>query len=221
MKLNRNGAANLVIITFILAALTVASLVFAFWAYSGRQKYKDDDNTLISSAVASAKSAQQSVDNKAFAVEEQNPLTEYVGPQAYGTISVYYPKNWSSYIDTSGSNNNPLDGYFFPGALPSVDDDGSVNFALRVQVESDTYSQVLQNYQSSSGSSSPVTIAAYSLPKLPNVVGVEVTGQLTSGINGTMVILPLRSNALEIWTEGTQYLTQFNNEILPNVSFSP
>jgi hypothetical protein len=36
-----------------------------------------------------------------------------------------------------------------------------------------------------------------------------------------MVVLPLRSQTVQIWTEGTQYVDDFNKLILPNFSFSP
>jgi hypothetical protein len=36
-----------------------------------------------------------------------------------------------------------------------------------------------------------------------------------------MVVLPLRSQTLQIETAGSQFLGDFNNNILPNFSFSP
>jgi hypothetical protein len=67
-----------------------------------------------------------------------------------------------------------------------------------------------------------VVVSAYALPKLPKIVGVEVTGPLLSNKpNETEIILPLRAGTLQIWTEGTQYLDDFNKIILPNFNFSP
>jgi hypothetical protein len=36
-----------------------------------------------------------------------------------------------------------------------------------------------------------------------------------------MVVLPLRDKTLQLWTEGTQFENDFNNNILANFSFSP
>jgi len=99
-------------------------------------------------------------------------------------------------------------------------------FALRVQVVNEAYSQVVSTFSGPFGGSGPApTITAYSLPKVPQAVGVEVTGALRSNgsnpVTGTMVILPLRANTLEISPQGTQYLSDFNSHILPNFSFSP
>lgn len=217
MKLNRNGAVNTIAISVLLGAFLIVSVVFGAWAFSGRQKYKNDTSELVSQAVTSAKAQQQVADNKAFSVAEQNPLIEYDGPQEYGTVKVYYPRTWSSFVDLSGSDGNPLDGYFYPGTLPSVTDNGTYNFALRLQVNSNSYTSVLQSYQGNTN----VTVSAYSLPKVPSVVGVKVTGQLGNGASGTLIILPLRTEALEVWTEGTAYQSEFTNDILANMSFSP
>ena len=220
MKLNQNGSSTGLIISLVtISVLFIGSVAFGFWAYSGRQNYKNNANQLISTAVSNAKQEQQQVDNKAFFVEEQKPLIKYVGPQSYGTITVYYPRNWSSYVNTS-SNGYPVDGYFFPGTLPSVTDSGSVNFALRLQVDPQPYSTTLA-YYSSEVTNKLATVTAYSLPKVSNVVGVKVVGELQNNTHGTIVILPLRNETLEVWTEGTAYLSEFNTDILPNLSFSP
>jgi hypothetical protein len=226
MKLNQNGSTNGNTLGLIVCVvLLIFSFIFGIWAFSGKQKYQNNANQLISSAVTAAKQQQQTSDNKTYAVAAENPLIQYVGPQAFGTVSLWYPKTWSGYVDTSqgssGGDGTPVDGYFFPGVLPTVQDNGSsFNFALRLQVSSDTYSDILQSYQGSQQGGSD-TITTYSLPKLPNVVGVKIVGQLSNGNTGTLIVLPLRSEALEIWTEGDAYLTQFNNYILPNLSFSP
>lgn len=221
MKLNQYGVVNGQTLGLIVTIVVlVASLAFGIWSFSGRQKYKNDTDQLISTAVTKGKQQQASSDAQAYFVKEQQPLIQYLGPQAYGTISLYYPKTWSSYVNSSGSTGYPVDGYFYPGTLPSVTDNGSLNFALRMQVENQSYSDVLQFFQDEV-TNHEATITAYALPKIPTVVGVEVVGQLESGVTGTLVILPLRTQALEVWTEGTEYISQFNSDILPNLSFSP
>jgi hypothetical protein len=92
---------------------------------------------------------------------------------------------------------------------------------LQVQVLDQSYSEVLTSLNGLAQGTPPTTISAYSLPQLPDVVGVELSGPLPNNQTGTMVVLPLRGDTLEIWTEGTQYLEDFNKNILPNVIFSP
>jgi hypothetical protein len=221
MKLNQYGSANGPTIGLVVAVvLLIASLVFGFWSFSGREKYKNNTDQLISTAVSAAKTQQQKTDSAASFIAAQNPLAEYIGPSAYGTITMLYPKTWSSYVDSSDNTGYPVNGFFYPGTLPSVTDDGGLNFALRLQVENQPYTTVLQ-YFTDEIKNNLATVTAYSLPKMPSVVGVKVVGQLSSGITGTVIILPLRTEALEVWTEGTAYLSEFNSDILPNLSFSP
>jgi hypothetical protein len=66
------------------------------------------------------------------------------------------------------------------------------------------------------------TVSPYKAPSVPNVVGSEIVGQLPSiSRTGTMVVLPLRTLTLELWTEGPQFVTDFSSIVLPNFTFSP
>jgi hypothetical protein len=221
---NQDGAANGLLISLIVAVvLLIVAVAFGGWAFSSRSDYKNNTDAKINVAVQAAVQKESAAKDVIFAQQNKDPLKTYQGPEAYGSLNIEYPKTWSGYVDSSGSSGNAaIDAYFTPGVVPSITDPTSV-FALRVQVLNQPYAQTLQSL--SQQSSSPPTITAYSLPKLPKVVGVEVVGQLASGTDNaptvTMVVLPLRSQTLEIYTSGSQYLQDFNQNILPNFSFSP
>jgi hypothetical protein len=220
IKHNQSGAVNGLVISLVLAVvLLVAALGFGGWAFSGRQDYKNNVDSKISTAVTAAKQQESTAKDLQFAEVVKNPLKSYTGPEAYGSLIVNYPKTWSAYVDDTGTGSSLVDGYFAPGSVPSATGQNSV-FALRVQVLSQTYAQVLQSF-SGQQQSGKLIVSAYALPKLPKTVGVKAVGQISSQTTVTMVVLPLRSNTLEIWTEGSQYLADFNNNILPNFSFSP
>lgn len=105
-----------------------------------------------------------------------------------------------------------------PPILSSVSDQ-TANFALRVRVLSQPYSQIVQQLQGQKA----LISRAYTLPLVPSNVGVEVSGplQVAPGSTGVMVILPDRTNTIEIWTDGTAYQSDFNSIILSHFSFSP
>jgi hypothetical protein len=217
---NQRGSLNALLIPFILVILLLGgAITFGYWANSGRADYKNNADQKITAAVTVAKQQQLDTDNQAFALAEKQPLTTYDGPEAYGSLVIKYPKTWSSYVDSSGTGSSLVNGYFDPGTVPSISAQGSV-FALRVQVVSQPYSQALQAFQGAQ-QANQVTINPYKLPAVPSVIGVEISGIVSNNTSGTMVLLPLRSNTLEIWTQGTQYLSDFNTNILPNFSFSP
>lgn len=220
LKRNQDGGVGTVLLIVMLVVLLLGAGFFGFWAYSGRQDYKNNVDAKIATAVTAAKQQQTTVDNANFAEQSKQPLRPYNGPEAYGSLVVNFPKNWSAYVDDSGNGASLVDGYFAPGTVPATNAPGSV-FALRVQVLSQTYNQVLQSLTGLQQGGQLSAAQAYALPKVPHVVGVEVSGQLPNNHSGTMVILPLRSNTLEIYTYGNQYLNDFNNNILPNFSFSP
>lgn len=232
IKHNQDGASGVGVSLVLTVLLLIGAIVFGIWAYSSRQDYKNNTDAKVVAAVAVAKKQEAVVKDKQFAEESKNPLKTYAGPQAYGSIVLKYPKTWSGYIvDSSNSDNGgsstPIDGYFQPGIVPSVSDTNSV-FALRLQVLGQSYSQTLNGVNSSgSQSTTPPVVKPYALPKVPKTVGVMITGSLpVSGGSGNdktgvMVILPLRSQTLELWTEGNQYTHDFNKYILPNFTFSP
>lgn len=220
IKHNQVGAVNALVISLVLAVLLlIGALGFGGWAFSGRQDYKNNSDAKVTAAVQTAVQKESASKDTAFAEAAKNPLTTYTGPEAYGSLILKYPKTWSGYVDSTGSGGALVNGYFTPGVVPSLTDKASV-FALRVQVLSQSYASTLQTFASQQ-QAGKLTVTAYALPKLPSVTGVEVVGQLSGQTNVTMVVLPLRSQTLEIWTEGNQYLGDFNQNILPNFSFSP
>lgn len=221
-KLNQAGAVNGLVVSLVLAVLLLfGALGFGGWAFNSRQDYKNHTDAKVATAVAQARQEQTTADAARFAEEAKQPLRTYAGPEAYGSMSVSYPKTWSAYVDDSGTGQALVDGYFNPDTVPSISNQHS-SFALRVQVLSQPYSQVLQTFTGlQKNAQQPLSISAYALPKLPKVVGIKAVGQISQQSTGTMIVLPLRSNTLEIWTQGNKFLGDFNNYIVPNFDFSP
>jgi hypothetical protein len=220
IKHNQGGAVNGVVISLVLTVLLlIGAIGFGVWSFNSRQDYKNHTDAKVSAAVQVAKTQESTAKDKQFAEDEKKPLKTYTGPEALGSLVINYPKTWSGYVDSTGSSGAVLNGYFSPDVVPSVNDQNSV-FALHVQVLNQAYSQALQTFTSQQ-QNGDLTISAYALPKLPKIVGIEASGTMSDQKTGTIVVLPIRSQTLEIRTDGTQYLNDFNNNILPNFSFSP
>lgn len=197
----------------------IAAMVFGGWAYMQMLDYKNHSDAKIAVAVTQAKSAEDTAKDAAFAEAEKQPLKTYQGPGTYGSVSVSYPKTWSAYVIDTRNSSPYIDGYFHPDAVPDANGQGSV-FSLRIQVVQDAYTDVLNGFSSAAKTGS-VKVAPYAAPKVPGVVGVRVDGQLTTTKQGSMVILPLRNMTLKIWTESGLFENDFNNNILPNLTFRP
>jgi len=48
-----------------------------------------------------------------------------------------------------------------------------------------------------------------------------LVGQIINGKKGSMVMFPLRDKTLKVWTEADQFVGDFNNSVLPNLTFVP
>jgi len=216
------GELNVLLIPVILLTLLfIGAASFAVWAFGSRQDYKNNVDAKIAVAVSANTKTVQAADAKQYAEAAKNPLTTYTGPDAYGSVKISYPKTWSAYVDTANSG-TPLDAYFHDGFVPALDSQDTYN--LRVQVNAQSYSSVLSGYNSQIQAGT-VTAQTYALPKVPSVIGTMLSGAVVpnqpGGGSGVLVLIPLRSTTLEIWTESSSYLSDFNTYILPNASFSP
>ncbi len=221
IKLNQNGAVSGAVVSLVLTILLLLGAIgFGVWAFSSREDYKNNVDAKIDTAVTAAVKVNSDKKAKEFAEEAKNPLATYTGPAATGSVSAQYPKTWSGYVSSAGSNGGDLDVYFAPGLVPPVSNQSSV-FALHVKVINQSYDGTVRNYASRQGGGK-VTISAYALPKVPKVVGIKATGQIGDNQTvGTVVVLPIRSQTLLIATDGTQFLNDYDNYVLPNFSFSP
>lgn len=205
----------------ILFILLITAIIFGAWAYKKMGDYKNISDAKIAAAADSAvkAKAQQLQDN----FDKQNVKT-FQGSPTYGSISFNYPKAWSAYVDSTNSN-EPINGYLYPDVVPSVQ--GNTGFALRVELVNTDYSQILQQL-SGNITQGQATSRAYLPPKMKgasNVApGVYMNGQINQSQptqQGAMVIIRVRDKTLEIYTESTRYLNDFNNIILASLKFSP
>lgn len=215
----QSGSVALVASLVITIVLLIGAGVFGFWAYGQSQDYKNNVAQKVAEGVAVASKQISTQKDQELAEKEKSPLKTYVGPTAYGSIMLQYPKTWSGYVETPADGTPYVDGYFEPGVVPQADDESST-FALRIRVSGESYSSIMQNYVSNVQSGT-VRVSPYRLPKMPHIVGSKVVGQLDNQKNGTLIVIPLRAYALEIWTESNAHLNDFNKYILPNISFSP
>jgi hypothetical protein len=212
----RGSALIWLIVTIV---LLLGSIGFGVWAFMSRQDYKDNSDQKSAAAAAEERTKTQEEDAVKYAEEAKNPLKAYVGPSQYGNLNVLYPKTWSGYVEQVDKSNTPLSGYFHPDVVPGIDQKES-SFALRIEVDDQAYDQVLRTYKGSVDAGR-LASAPYSFPKVSDVVGTRFDGQIEQNKQGSLIVMPMRNLTLEVWTESGDYLSDFNNIILPNLSFSP
>ncbi|HSX17148.1 MAG TPA: hypothetical protein VLH86_03550 [Patescibacteria group bacterium] len=215
------GTVNILLVALIAAGVIALGLAgFGLWAFGSRQDYKNNSDKKSAAASAVTKEQTQKDDAAQYAEEAKNPLKTHVGPDAFGSVTIQYPKTWSGYvIEHNNNSGTPMNDYFNPDLVHDTTDVNNA-YALRVQIVQTSYSQVMSAYKGLA-ESKKVAVAPYKLPKVPSVVGSRVDGQIAAQKQGSMIVLPLRNMTLEISTESQDFEPDFNTIILPNLTFSP
>ncbi|MDQ5963761.1 MAG: hypothetical protein QG629_844 [Patescibacteria group bacterium] len=213
------GAAAGVILGFVsLGGLLLVFVALSAWAISERTTYKSKSDELVAAAVEKNTTEVTAKLEKDFADKEKSPYRTFVGPEEYGSIRIGYPKTWSVYTESGGSSQS-LDLYMDPGVVRGSGGNDAV-YALRTQVTSQSYADVLQQF--TSGASNGATkVAPYKLPSNEKIIGSRIEGVLENQKKGTMIVLPLRDRAIKIWTETDAGKADFDTVILKNLTLVP
>lgn len=211
---------NILLIPFILSVLfLIGAISFALWAFAGMQDYKNNVDQKIVAAEQIKEQEISTAKDKEFVEREKSPLKEYRGPEAFGTVTLKYPKTWSAYVREEPENSTPIDGYFHPNFVPS--EKNKVGYALRVQVINRPYAELLKQFDGKVRQGK-VTVSAYTSDKLPKgTLGSRIDGEINTGQQDSMVMFALRDKTLQISTESPQFLNDFNATILQNLNFIP
>ena len=205
----------------VLAILLVVSLVFGYSSYTKGQDYKNNSDEKSTVAVEAAKKAQAAELQASYDEQSKSPYKTYEGSAVAGSVTFSYPKTWSAYVDET-STVQLINGYFYPGQVPGVQ--STTAFALRVEMVSTDYSQIVAQYAAQTKKGT-LTAAAYVPPKMVGVANVQTgthfDGTLDRSKNGSLDVIKVRDKTLKISTESKDYLPDFNGTILASLKFSP
>jgi hypothetical protein len=208
-----------IIITVVLLTLTCLGLLgFGLWAFMSRQDYKKNTDKKISDAVIIAKQQESTAKDKEFVQKEKEPLKDYKGPATYGSLVIKYPKTWSGFVTEKNSGSPVLDAYFHPNVVPGIQ--SGTAFALRIKIVNQQYAEVLKSFNEKARSGK-LSISAFRAEQVPSVLGSRIDGEINTGQKNSMVLFPIRDKTLQISTESSDFLNDFNTIILPNLTFVP
>ena len=212
---NEVGGLNILLIPLILTVLGFfGALGFGTWAYIERDDYKNNADEKIAAAVQVAEDRVSSEKDNEFVELEKNPFRNYEGPAVFGGITFKYPKTWSGYIE---EDDNKMKLLLNPGLVTAG---AKTKHALRVEVVGSSYDSELKDFDGKI-KNGKVKAKAFRLEKLNDVLGARLDGEVGNGINGAMVLLPLRDKTIRISTESEEYVKDFNEIILPDFRFNP
>lgn len=205
---------NTLVIPLIFAVIGFFSaLGFGAWAFYERNDYKNNTDKKVEAAVVVAKEKLSTEKDNEFLEREKFPLVEYQGPAQFGSVKVSYPKTWSAYIlnDNNGE-------YIFNPKFVSASKESP--HALKITIEDTPYNDSITEYEGQVREGL-LKAVAYSLPKVPSVVGIKVDGEVKEGKVESIVILPLRDKTIIIASQTPDRFRDFNEIILKNITFSP
>lgn len=215
-----------VIAVILLVILLLGAVGFGYWAFSERQKYKNDTDAIVAAAQKETEKQTTEKNNLEFAEELKNPVNTYFGSSSYGSLEVPYPKTWSVFASNDGTGTqggDPVDVYFHPEVVPPVSttsEEAREALALRVRVVNKSYDKLVAE-RDKDVESGKLTADVFTLESMPDEIGIIFSGELSKERTGTEIILPLRDKSIIITTETDDYLDDINTYILPEFRFSP
>lgn len=218
---DQSGSVASFVAIFILSLVLAGALAFGFWAYHGRQDYKNNSDQKSAVAVEAAKKVQADELQKAFADQEKQPFKIYKGPTTYGTVSFNYPRTWSAYDDQTNAS-EPLNGYFYPDIVPGIQ--SKTAYALRLELVNTDYSSTIKQHDTQVKDGT-VKVSAYVPPKMVGMSNVQpgtrLDGALDQNTTGSMVVIKVRDKTLKIYTQSNDFLKDFNDSVLSSLTFAP
>ncbi len=216
---SKHNHSKLFLILFIVSTLLfLGAAGFGTWAFLERNEYKNETDAIVAQEVEEAVAENTAELEAEFIEREKEPLTSYTSPAAYGGVQIDYPKTWSAYVKESDRGNRPVEGYFHPNFVP--DENGDTLIALKVEVTNTDYQRSLRSFESAARNER-VTIRPIEAQNVDGVVGSRVDGEISRGVQGTVVLFELRDKTLILTTESTEFRNDFDNIILANLSFNP
>lgn len=212
---NNSGVVNAMLVPLMISVVLVAGLaVFGVWSYFQYTNQKNNVEDLVAEGIVTAVAAKEAELQENYDEQKKEPYLNYVSPSALGSVSITYPRTWSAYVQESGNNTKPLDGFFHPNFVPA---DSGVAYALRMTIETRDYDAELGTYKRNIEKG---VVTAKPI-KIEGVTGTILEGSITNKVKGAIVLMPLRDKTLSIWTESTAFLKDFKNVIVKNLTFDP
>ncbi len=198
-------------IVFILT--TIAAVSGGAWAFTNYTDQKENTDSKITAAVATAVKLQQDADAASYLQKEKQPNRQFAGPEDYGRVAFDYPKTWSVYVASDAANGGTYQAYFNPVSVPFAT--GTERFALRVSIQELDYDLVLNNYQ---GLIKQGKLTSSSF-KVDDQTGTRIDGSFTPDIKGSAVVFKIRDKTVTIQTDAETFKPDFD-ALIKTITFN-
>lgn len=197
------------LILVVVCIIAAVSIVFAVIFFMQHNELQANFDSQKNAAVAEAVAEQQQIDTAKFAEDEKMPFYKFTGPSDYGSVSFEYPKTWSVYVASDGTNNSDYEAYFHPSQVDPVSDENS-RFALRFKILNQQINSVQTEYESRV-TEGMLTSNIFSAGN--NITGTRYEGTLAEEINGIAILIKINDKTAILQTDSRIYENDFNTLI--------
>lgn len=213
MKRTSNPSKKWMILTFVFIFTTLAAGAFGVWAYMEYVDHRDNVDSKVTAAVATAVKDQADKDAADFLEKEKQPNRQFVGPDDYGRLAFDYPKTWSAYVAKDASTGGAYEVYFNPGVVPVVN--AKQQFALHVTIEDKDYDKVVDTYKALVANGSLKSSSV----KADEQNGTRLDGSFNKDIRGSAVIFKIRDKTVTIRTDAETFKGDFD-ALIQTITFN-
>lgn len=198
------------IILVIVCLIAAAAIVFAVIFFMKYNELNTDFESQKSIAEANARVEQEEADIAKFEEEKKLPFQKFTGPSDYGSISFEYPKTWSIYVESDGTDNSDYVAYFRPGQVDPVGKEDS-RYALRFKIMNQQITSVQEEYEGLLEDGS-VTSSVFNADN-NKVTGTMYTGKIAENMNGIVVLIKVNDKTAIFQTDAMIYKNDFQTLI--------
>lgn len=206
MPAKKNTTLIETIILVVVCLIAAAAIVFAVIYFMKFNELNTDFESKKNLEVAKAVKEQEDKDNASFAEREKLPYYSFTGPSDYGSISFQYPKTWSVYVDSDGTNNSDFKAYFRPSQVDPLKNKDS-RYALRFSILNRQYDTVQKSYQSKVAGGK-MTANVFNADN-NNITGIRYEGEIEKNINGVVVLVKVNDKTAVFQMDAEVYRTDF------------
>lgn len=209
MNQSRHMSTGVLVTIILLSIFAIAFAGLAVWALMNYMDQKDNVDTKISRAVATAEKKQADKLEAEFIQREKEPNSSFTGPGDYGTVSFKYPKTWNMYVENDGLSGGGYLAYFSPGSVPPTKSSES-RYALRATVVNDTYEAILKGFE---GRVKKGDLKSSTVKVKNGETATRLDGTFSKNLRGSAVIFRIRDKTAVIRTDANTFIQDFNKLI--------
>lgn len=149
MNFKRGAVEGSTVVIILLSVALVGMGTFGVWAYLQYSQEKSNVDSKVALEVAKAKKEEGDLQEKKYAERAKEPNADFNAPADLGKVRFSYPKTWSSYVDTDGTNGTDYTAYLHPVTVPPVPKNAKTQqrFALRMAIYNRPMDKVMEEYQ--------------------------------------------------------------------------